>query len=104
MSKASKQTHKKNLSNGNYRSKRQQVFDLINNGYTTIEQIMFRSGLPEKTISGRLTELNNLGRIKVFRTGKLSFYSVVTDEIEQTQIKERRKEITLKSGLKKVLN
>ncbi len=93
MSVAQSETHKENLSKDKYTKNQKIVLKAIKQGYGTIQQIVFVSGLPEKTVSGRISELTDVGKIKPTKqSGSFSFYKEVTNMEEIKQLISERLE------------
>jgi predicted ArsR family transcriptional regulator len=110
MSQASIETYVQKLTDGSIKTNKGKVFRIIESKFSnSLVQIAYHLNLPEKSISGRLTELYDEGVISIKGTYKTagnttaSYYIAETDPIQiEKNILDRRQEkyeTWIKSGL-----
>ncbi|MCP4051479.1 MAG: hypothetical protein GY739_00195, partial [Mesoflavibacter sp.] len=111
MSKASDQTFIKQLEAGNIETNKGKIYDFIKsepNTNTGIIKNQF-SNIEESTVTGRISDLLDIGVIKI--TGEIFDYSryvIVTNKKEQTKLSDKRynekTQRLIKSLLKRNIN
>ena len=94
-------THEKNILLDKYTKNQSIVLNAIRKGYGTINLINIYTNLPVKTISGRLSELTDLGKIKQSKTiDNQTFYIEVKCWYESQSIFRNRKRIKYEKWVK----
>ena len=98
MTEAQKKQYKKLVENGDIKKAKDRIYWLISNfegiSTTEIERI---TGLKNGTVGGRLSDLQDEGKIKGIAGEKTSLWHLTTEEEKKLQIEQREKERELRA-------
>lgn len=107
MTKAKREAFLKGITEGKFDNYRAMVYNLISQGHAKTLNAMIDNGIPEKTASGRVSELMDMGLVKVvgeisLTGGNVSVFSAVWTDAERDSLMFQRcsekKEQWLKKG------
>ena len=102
ISKAKLKAHLNNIRNGVYNNNRLKVYRAIDNGHCNIDKLSKHLGMGFHKISGRITELLDMGLIRCNKvSGKYSLYTTVTDKEDQIKLRKQRYEAKKQAYLAK---